>query len=424
MTGIVHDHLPCGIEYGVMPFPERHIVSYQIRILAGSAMEPPEKSGLARLVTETIDKETQHRTGRELLDAFDAIGAGQGVSAGRESTAIACTVLPQHFERAVALHAEMLRTPTFPEEAFSVNLELAKQELEALEDDAHGLADKLISLQAYGPTMGRHILGERDTLDRIARTDLEGYWRDQYSAGAMLLAVAGAVDARQVADVFERSFGGFGNKEPVGRDPLPIEFSPVRTHHDKDLKQEQIAICWPGVDATHADFPVQQVVLGVLSGGMSGRLFTEVREKRGLAYWVGAWQETPRGAGMMFLGASTTPDRCDETFTTLLSEVDRLAEDIEQSELDRAITGIIASEETRGDTTRARCNELASDLIFFQRPVPSEEKIAKIKAVGIEDIRRYLSTYPRDRLCVVTLGPNRLSEATVDRQGASMRGDP
>lgn len=387
-------------------------------------MEPPEKSGLARLVTETIDKETQARTGRELLDAFDAIGAGHSVGVGRETATFACTVLPQHFERAVELHAEMMRTPTFPEEAFAVNLDLAKQELEALEDDAHGLADKLISLQAYGPTMGRHLLGEHDTLARIVRTDLEDYWRDQYCTGSMLVAVAGAVDAQQVADVFARYFDGFGNKEPIGRDPLPIEFSAVQTHHQKDLKQEHIVMCWPGVDATHVEFPVQQVVLGVLSGGMSGRLFTEVREKRGLAYWVGAWQETPRGTGMMFLGASTTPQRCDETFTTLLSEVDRLAEDVEQSELDRAITGIVASEETRGDTTRARCSELASDLIFFQRPVPSEEKIAKIKAVGLEDIRRYLSTYPRDRLCVVTLGPNRLSDAAVERQGASVRGNP
>jgi predicted Zn-dependent peptidase len=142
---------------------------------------------------------------------------------------------------------------------------------------------------------------------------------------------------------------------------------------------------------------------------MSGRLFTEIREKRGLVYWVGAWQETPRGSGMMFLGASTTPERCDQTFTALLHEVDRLAEDLTEDELERAITGIVANQETRGDSTRARCTELANDLFFFGRPVPVEEKLAKIRDVRIRDICRYLEEHPRERLCVATLGPRPLT---------------
>jgi predicted Zn-dependent peptidase len=114
---------------------------------------------------------------------------------------------------------------------------------------------------------------------------------------------------------------------------------------------------------------------------------------------------------MVFLGASTTPERCDQTFTALLREVDRLSEDLVQDELDRAVTGIVASQETRGDATRARCAELASDLFFFGRPVPPEEKVAKLQAVTIDDIRRYLAENPRDRLCVLTLGPRPLAGA-------------
>jgi predicted Zn-dependent peptidase len=121
---------------------------------------------------------------------------------------------------------------------------------------------------------------------------------------------------------------------------------------------------------------------------------------------------------VIFLGASTTPERCDQTYRTLLREVDRLAEDIEQDELDRAITGIVAQHETRGDSTRARCAELANDLFFFGRYLPTEEKIAKIEAVTIYHIRRYLDAYPRDRLCVVTLGPRPLGEAGSGDRGA------
>ncbi len=122
MTDIVHDHLPCGIEYGVVPLPHRRVVSFQIRVLAGLCSEPADKLGLARLVGETIDKGTRKRTGRELCDAFDAIGTSHRIGTGRETTTFSCTVLPEHFEQAVALHAEFLRTPTFPEDAFKVKV--------------------------------------------------------------------------------------------------------------------------------------------------------------------------------------------------------------------------------------------------------------------------------------------------------------
>ncbi len=408
MDEIVHQQLPSGLEYGVTPLPDRHVVSFQLRILAGMSSEPPRMLGLARLVEETLDKGTESYTAQGLADAFDAIGAGRQSGTGRETMTFTCTVLPEHFERALELHAELLRRPKFPDEAVAVNVQLGKQELVALEDDAHGLVDKLITRQAYGPVAGRHQLGEHETLERITPTDLENYWRTHFCAGRMIAAVAGSIEPRRVADALARHFDGFGSSRREGRGALPIEFNPQTTHYDKALEQEHIAICWPGVDATHDQFPVQQVTLGILSGGMSGRLFTEVREKRGLVYWVSAWHETPRGAGMVFLGASTTPERCAKTYTTLLHEVDRLAEDITQDELDRAVTGIVANQETRGDATRSRCAELASDLFFFGRPVPIEEKVAKVQAVTIEDIRRYLALHPRDRLCVITLGPRPL----------------
>jgi len=382
--------------------------------------EPPRALGLARLVEETLDKGTEAFTAQGLADAFDAIGAGNQSGTGRETMTFTCTVLPEHFERAIELHAELLRRPKFPDDAVAVNVQLAMQELVALDDDAHGLVDKLITRQAYGPVAGRHQLGEHETLERITRTDLEDYWRTHFHAGRIIVAVAGGIEPHRVADALTRHFDGFGSSRREGRGSLLLEFYPQTTHYPKALEQEHIAICWPGVDATHDEFPVQQVTLGILSGGMSGRLFTEVREKRGLVYWVSAWQETPRGAGMVFLGASTTPDRCAKTYTTLLHEVDRLAEDITRDELDRAVTGIVANQDTRGDATRSRCAELASDLFFFGRPVPIEEKVAKVQAVTIEDIRRYLTLHPRDRLCVITLGPRPLvglGAATVKATG-------
>jgi predicted Zn-dependent peptidase len=415
MPEVVHDNLPCGIEYGVHALPRRHVVSFQIRILAGACSEPADKLGLARLVCETIDKGTQRRSGRELSDAFDAIGASRRGAAGRETTTFICNVLPEHLAQAVALHAEFLRTPTFPEDAYAANADLARQELIALEDDASGLTEKLVSKRAYGPLLGRHPLGETETIERISREDLEAHWRSHFRAGRMMVTVAGPVAPGHVAELFQKNFDGFGSADRDGRTTFGVEFSPGVAHHSKELEQEHICLCWPGVDATHDEFPTQQVMLGVLSGGMSARLFTEVREKQGLVYWVAAWQETPRGAGIIFLGASTTPDRCDQTYATLLKEVDRLADDIQESELERAITGIVAQHETRGDITRARCAELANDLFLLGRHVSDEERISKVRSVTVDRVREYLAAHPRRELCVVTLGPKALGDAEPTR---------
>jgi len=411
MSNMVHEKLPCGIECAVLPLATRRVVAMQIRMLGGCCSDPSDQLGLAHVVNETIDKGTTARSGRELSDAFDAIGASTGSGTGRETITYTCTVLPEHFERAVALHADFLRNPTFPQDAVDVAIDLARQELTALQDDAHGLLDKYLGRHAYGAVLGRHALGEVEMIDRITRTSIQQYWRDYFCNGRMIVTVAGGIDPRRVVAILDSNFSGFGETASAGREGYPVGFAAQTKHHDKDLEQEQIGIGWPGVDATHDDYPTQQAVIGILSGGMSGRLFTEVREKRGLVYWVSAWSETPRGAGMMFMGASTTPQRCEQTFRTLLSEVERLSDDLTEEELERAKTGILASHETRGDTTRSRCSELASDLFFFGKPVSIEEKIAKLEAVSVADVRRYLQSYPRDRLCVVTVGPRPLENA-------------
>ncbi len=418
----VHEILPCGIEFGILPLPHRHVVSLHIRFLAGCCNEPEEQLGLARIVEDALDKGTESFTGPQLSDAFDAIGASRSGGAGRETTTFSCTVLPEHLQRAIELHAEFLRRPVFPGEAIRVSLELAGQELSALEDDAQGLLDKHLSRQAYGPLLGRHPLGERSTIARIDRESVAAHWRTHFNCGRMLVTIAGPVEPRRTKDLLTQYFEGFGASDREGRTAFPVEFSPRSVHWQKELEQQHIGICWPGVALTAPDFSTQQIMIGILSGGMSGRLFTEVREKRGLVYWVSAWQETPRGAGMIFMGASTTPERCDETYQTLLREVDRLGDDLTQDELERARTGILASFETRGLTTRSRCAELLGDLFYFGRPVPLEEKEAKIQAVTIDHVKRYLREHSRERLCVVTLGPRPLAGMLEDAKSAAMIG--
>ncbi len=410
----VHRYLDCGLELAVLPIPGRPIAAMEIRLFAGFACESPEHLGVTQVLNESITKGTAHYDGRGLNDAFDEIGATHVSQVGRETFALSCLCLPEFLPRAIALHAELLRRPTFPEDACAVAVELARQELLALDDDPDELTKKMLYKQAYGQPLGRHALGESDTLARINRQAIVEHWQHYFSAGCMFVTLAGAVDVDALADQFEKEFQGFRSADPNAgsqreRPCWELTFTPARHHYTKELEQEQIAICFPGSAVTDNDYYAGQVLIGVLSGGMSGRLFTEVREKQGLVYWVGAWSDHPRGAGFVHLGASSTPQNAEKTCNTLLREIDRLADDLTQQEIERAQAGIVTRALTRGEVTRSKAAELCNDLFHYGRPIPTEEKLARIQAVTLKDIRRYLDEHPRDRISAVTLGPREIA---------------
>jgi predicted Zn-dependent peptidase len=402
--------LACGINLGVVSIPGRPVTAMEIRVFAGYAFEDERHLGVSHLLEETISKGTAQRDGRALNDAFDEIGATHGSFTGRETVGFSSLCLPEFLGRVIELHAEMLCTPTFPQEACQVALELAQQSLSALQDDPGELCRKVLYAQAYGQPLGRHPLGEQETLGRTGRAQILEHWRRCITPGRMQVAVAGAVDPAEVADQLDAAFSPLAGASRGDPEAFAIQFRPAYRHWEKELEQEQVALCFPGAAAVDQDFYTEKVAIGILAGGMSGRLFTEVREKQGLVYWVGAWTDQPRAGGMVHVGASTTPQNLDRTYATLLREVSRLADDLTQSELDRAIAGLVTRARTRGHVTRARAAEAAEDLFYYGRVVPPEEKLARVSSVTVQDVRDYLAAHPRESLSVVTLGPKAMEE--------------
>lgn len=414
MSNTVHRILNSGIELAVLELPERRAQALEIRVLAGFAQEPADKLGLANLVQQTLDKGTQSYDGRALADEFDTIGAGYNSWTGREYSGFTSLCLPEYFERNVELHGEYLCRPTFPEDFCAVAVELARQDLLNLEDDPQGLADKFIAQQTYGPVLGRHVCGEKRCLDSIHRADFEQFWFEAYAAGRMQISAAGPLAADQVAAIVERHFGEFRPGQPSGREGYPVQFQAVTTHHPRETEQEQIVAAFPGVAMDDPSHAVQRILLGVLSGGMSSRLFIEVREKQGLVYWVSAWHEHPRKSGMIFVGASTTPQRCHQTYETILRELRRVGEDVTEEEVERARTGIVVRTEIRNDVTRSQCSQLADDLVHFGRPVAWEEKLGALSAVSVREVKEFCGRMiDVNSLSVVTLGPRALDNGEV-----------
>lgn len=404
----VHESLPGGVEFAADILPQRHTVAMCFRMLAGIVDEPAELTGIGAIAERTLSKGTKRFDGRGLADAFDQLGAQWASLSGRQSMIVRVLCLPEFVPDVVELVAEMLHQPTFPDEACDVAVELARQELKHMEDEPHDLLRVMMQRLTLGPVLGRHLGGTPESLARINPEAVRAHWRRVYHAGRLQVAVAGPVDVRPLAKRIDACFSGLGSAERQGRDAARFELEPAREHRHKELEQQHIGITLAGVPRDHADFPAEQVLLGVLSGGMSSRLFTEVREKQGLVYWVGAWHEQPRGKGVIHLGASTTPERCDRTYKTLLRELRRLGEDLTEVETVRARDSLIAQYETEDDLTRARAGGLSDDLFHFGRPIGREPKLEKLRAVTVDAVSAYARRLPHDQLCVATLGPRAL----------------
>jgi predicted Zn-dependent peptidase len=388
------------------PMPGYHTATVMLRVEGGVSSEPQDALGLAYVLEQAIDKGTENYDGRQLADAFDAIGARHAVYTGRQSWVLVASALPEHLPRTIELLGEVVCHPVFPDEVVQTIVSLTEQELTSLEDSPRGLLRRQMALQAYGPVLGRHMLGSTETLSAISPARVREHWQRGRGKSGLAVTVAGAYDQDAVEAALEGWISTLPEQGFAEARPAANGFSAEVGHIAKpELEQTQIGISFPGVPYADHEQAVEKVLLGVLSGGMSSRLFTEVREKQGLVYWVGAWAEQPRGLGMVHIGAATKPERAKKTYDTLLREVARLEEDLTEAELERAKIGLIADSATSGASVQQRANDLLIDQFHLGHAVSAEQHREAIRAVTLDDIRAYLRNHPREALSIVTVGP-------------------
>lgn len=405
----IHEILSSGVEFAADVLPQRQTVSMVMRILAGTADDPADLTGLGSIVERTLNKGTEKFTGQQLADALDKIGAQLSSTCGRQSTLVRIVCLPEFALECIDLIAEMLCRPKFEADACRVATQLAHEELSHLQDDPQSLLMLAMHRLALGPVFGRHPGGEAESLPRITPAHVRDYWSSYYHAGRLQFTVAGPVDADALRKRVDERFRRLGQSDLAGRRAVDYAIAPERRHVAKDLKQQYIGISLQGAPKGSPDFAAEKVAVAVLSGGMSARLFTEVREKQGLVYWVGAWHEQLRGTGVIHLGASTTPERCEKTYKTLLRELERLSEDLTDEEVKRARDSLLAHMQTEDDLTRSRSTNLSDDLFHFGKPVGPEPKMDALRAINTQQVEEYVRRLKRDRYTLASVGPNELS---------------
>jgi predicted Zn-dependent peptidase len=401
---IITEQLPNGLTLAVEPMPHLRSVSWTLLIEAGSAGDPEGANGAAQLLSGMVYRGAGGRDARELSDALDTLGIQRRGRLDHEYVTLGGSSLGVELGPALQLYADIARRPALPAAELDAERALALQALASLHDNPSQRLFVQLT-QAYFPgSFGRPTLGAAEDLQRIDIGDLQTEHSARFKPGGAILSIAGGVSFAEARQLVLEHFGDWqGTPRPTP--PATPRGDTWYEHLQQETSQTQIGLVFEGLPIEHPDYYKARLGLNVLSGGMATRLFTEVREKRGLVYTVMAVPRFYRGAGLVLGYAGTQPERAQETMDVLAGEIRRLSEGVTAEELQRARTGLLTSLVMQGESTAARAAAMAGDLFLIGRARTLDEIRDAVAAVTLEAINAYLASTPAPRFTVLTLGP-------------------
>ncbi len=378
-------------------------------VSGGTAREPSEKQGLSAMWSELLFRGAGELDSRAHADALDRLGIARGGSPQSRYQRLSFTLLGDELEAALGLLVDMVRRPRMEERSIEPVRDLSLQALWGLRDDPQERVMLALRARHEAAPFNRSSYGTEEGLKGIGRSDLVQEWERAAKPESSVLAVAGDCDPakveRRLNDLLEGWDGSCPEPQERGAAERGYE------HISDQTNQAHIAI---GIDAPkEADeaSALERVAIGALSGGMSGRLFTEVREKRSLCYSVHARYRPTRDHGRVLAYAGTTPERAQETLDVLHGELRRLIGPeggIDESEFRRAVTGLKSRIALGGESTSARAAALAGDQDAIGRPRSLEDLTARIEAVTLDQVNAYLRDRTLGEMTIVTIGPEPL----------------
>lgn len=381
-------------------------------VATGARDENQQDAGASHFIDGLAFQGTALRDTRALTEAFEDVGARRDAGAGIELFWYAAQALGRHLDTLVPLLAEVVRYPRFdPVEAEKVR-DRQLQELAALEDEpAQKVMDLLQREYFHGHPYGHSILGTPESVRALYPDDLRAFWSRTQLPNNTIVAAAGKLDFAALVRAVEAACGDWQGA-PLIDLPEPPVTEPRVAVEVRESNQQHIGIGVQGVPVGHPDYYAVNLLATVLGGSMSSRLFTEVREKRGLAYGVGASASSMRNAGVVRIYAGTVPAKAHETVAVTLEELRKLESDgVSEAELVRAKTVIKSRVIMGGENTRVRRNVIASSLWYENKVRTLDEVRALIDAVTTDSIREAAARLRiGSRYTLTAIGPRSAEE--------------
>jgi predicted Zn-dependent peptidase len=373
---------------------------------AGCSHDPANRAGLASLTAEMMLRGAGPRDSRTWVADLENLGVERGESVGVAQATFSGATLRDNLPAALVLFADLIRRPHLPADQLEAGRNTCLQELRSIDDEpSHKLMIEL-RRRRYPDPWGRSSHGEEAPLRATTIEDVRQFHARHYQPHGTILAVAGNFDWKRLVDHIEQLYGDWqtGNTG----DPGGANGKPAGNHIQFESSQSHVGIAYPTIPYKHPDYFQAWAAVGVLSSGSSSRLFTEVREKRGLCYTVYASLHTQRDRASVLCYAGTTAERAQETLDVTVNELLRLGEGIQQNELQRLKARIKSSLIMQQESTSARSGALARDWYHLGRARSLDEVGQLVDKLSAETINAFLSANPPRDLLVVTLGPQPL----------------
>jgi predicted Zn-dependent peptidase len=385
MSGELH-RLANGLTVAADPMPDSQSVALGLYARVGSRSEPDRLSGLAHLVEHMVFKGAGGRDTRALSEAIENVGGSLNAWTARDQTAFHGRALARDLPLVAELIADLVRAPHLDEDHLEREKQVILSELgEAMDAPDDLVHDHLFEAAFEGQPIGRSVLGSEATVRAATRSDCAEWIKTQFVPSRLILAASGKVDGEQLVALADRLFGDMA----AGAEPLiaPATFTAGVRNDGRRFEQAHWCLALRGLPAGDPRLPALSLFVQALGGGTSSRLFQQLREDRGLAYSIYAWNQGFEDIGMVGIGCAAERARARESIQLARQLVAETAEDLNEAELERARAQVEAGLLMALETAPGRVDHLARSIEVFGRIVHPDELLARVREVDVAAAR-------------------------------------
>jgi predicted Zn-dependent peptidase len=407
VPSISHDTLPNGLTVLVEEMPDVRSASFAFLIPAGAIYEPTGANGTAAALADWITRGAGKRPNRELSSALDRLGVQRDEQVGWNFLTLSGATLADNLPATFEIYRDILLEPHLDEEFFEPVLIGVEQGLLAQEDDLQRKTFVELRKRCYDLPWGRPTEGSLEELEAVTTEGIRQHFRSCVVPQGAILGVAGNVSAPAVFQQVRELLSGWTGNAP--KIPKATRAPGGTLHLTHESAQTHLAMAYPAVAPNDPDYYAAWAASSILGGGSSSRLFTEVRENRGLVYTVYASLNTLKDEGRMIVYAGTTTERAQATWDVTLGELKRLAGSITTEELERCKVRAKSSLIMQQESTSARASGLARDWFQLGRVTTLEEVRREVELLTAQQVNDYAAKYGPDPLTSVTIGAQKLA---------------
>jgi predicted Zn-dependent peptidase len=404
--------LPNGLTVATDRMEQVETVSVGVWVQVGTRHEIKEINGVSHVLEHMAFKGTRRRTARAIAEEIEAVGGHLNAYTAREGTTYFAKVMKEDIGLALDIIADILQHSVFDPEELAREREVILQEIGQARDTPDDIIFDHFQETAYpDQPLGRPVLGTEETVTSLKREALVAHMAQHYHAGRMILAAAGKLDHDWLVERAAALFAGLSNGAAPA--PVPARYQGGEFRGDEDLEQVHIVLGFPGLPLGHADQFAMAALSTVLGGGMSSRLFQEVREKRGLVYSIYSFFAGFADSGLFGIYAGTGAKSLRELTPLVFDQVAGVARAVAPEELARAKAQLRADVLMSLESTGARAEQIARQLTIYGRILSPAEVTAEIDKVDNAALARCAAVLMKGPLTVATLGPAKKLESYV-----------